>query len=605
LVIAMQLLLLCGALLAGCNDNEIDFTNDGGADFAIVPEHVHVGATGTTCCMLTKGTDFAMYLLNPSPGTVDSQGHEHPATGELHLTNPYGVDYKLGSEVPAFAYGFSPDGKYAMFTQKSSTWKPTAPRYELDFASLSAPSFVRPVITKVVADGLPDQRLVGATNSGVGFFSASGSFFLAPVLEKGVRFSPDLHIIDVRSATDVLGLGYGSFYYWQSMTPDDTLVFTNSSDSPTPGTPSVQGLYLVNLGAAASGAASPQLLDKSVAYVQMGADGTSAYYQKVDGSLFLVDLAEKLQTPVASGVVEFALGPSRTGPVVWVPADKSLHVAPKLAREILTLPAGSCDIQSPLVFTNDGGRLYYFSKVELESAQGDLYTVALPPAGDGKPVLVGARFSIRDFNFVLDRALFMRNLDGAGITGDLVSMNLDGSDQKVLASGVPVGSLQSAFPQPPTASNGAPNPGPLDLGPDLPPPVLANLMNAVEDADPSKNNSPARTLAGDARITGPLAFGVDARSNELILDPLIKQGAFSFSDDGYVLGYAGGATWDDNAGDYVGTLRLFDTRNDVGIVVPATPVLDGVAQIGPIRDRAFFVSAPSNTTSAGIWFVKY
>jgi hypothetical protein len=151
-------------------------------------------------------------------------------------------------------------------------------------------------------------------------------------------------------------------------------------------------------------------------------------------------------------------------------------------------------------------------------------------------------------------------------------------------------------------SNGAPNPGPLDLGPDLPPPVLANLINAVQDRDSSMNNAAARTIAGSPRITGPLAFGVDAQSNELILDPLVKQGGFSFSDDGYVLGYAGGAVWNDNAGDYVGTLQLFDTRNDVGIV--AAPI-DGVAQIGPIRNRALFVSAPANKTSAGIWFVKY
>jgi len=612
---AMRILLLA-ALVAGCNENEVDFSNDGGADFAILPEHVHVGATGITCCMVTKGTDFAMYLLNPQPGSLDNLGHEHPSTGELHVVNPYGVDKTLASDVPAFAYGFTPDGHYAMFAQNNMTATGTRPqRYMLNFASLTKPELADPVITKVVADGILDQRMVGAPNSGLGFFAPSGNFYVVPVLEKGVANSPDLHVIDVRSATDVLSLGYGSFYYWQSITPDDTLVFTNSSDSPTPGQPSQQGLYVMNLAAAASGAAKPQRIDTSVGFVQLGADGTSAYYEKVNGDLLLVDLAEKLQTPVASGVVEFALGPNKTGPVVWVNADKSLHVAPKLAREILTLPPGSCDIQSPLVFTNDGGRLFYFSKVELESKQGDLYTVALPPSGDGKPVLIGPRFSLYDFTFVLDRVLAMSNIDGNGITGDLISMGVDGSDQKVIASGVPVGSVQTAFPQLVTPQNGATNPGPLDLGPDLPPAAVANLINAMQDADPNANNSPARTIAGGTRVSGALAFGPDARSNQLVLDPAVKLGAFEFSDDGYVLAYAGGAMFagDDscntNSGsatdvacDYVGTLRLYDTRADVGVVLPE---IDGVAQISPIRDRAFFVSAPASKANQGIWFVKY
>ena len=78
-------------------------------------------------------------------------------------------------------------------------------------------------------------------------------------------------------------------------------------------------------------------------------------------------------------------------------------------------------------------------------------------------------------------------------------------------------------------------------------------------------------------------------------------GQYQFSDDGYVLLYVGNAVYQATAFNYVGSLQLFQTNNNIG---PQTPMLDGVAELGPIGDRSLFVSAPGAMVP-GMYFVKY
>ena len=133
------------------------------------------------------------------------------------------------------------------------------------------------------------------------------------------------------------------------------------------------------------------------------------------------------------------------------------------------------------------------------------------------------------------------------------------------------------------------------MSPPIIPPVYAHLMGAARDTTLRKP-----LFDESDPIIGKLAFS-RADDPPVVLDPAVHVGGYRFSPDGYVLVYAGGATLDTDLQAYLGTLHLFQTLVDQQ---PVAPMLNGVSELGSIRDRAMFVAAPGAAVP-GIYFVRY
>jgi hypothetical protein len=580
--------------MAGCSDDNSNQVFDMSPDFALSTQVTHVGVTGQTCCMVTRGAQLAMYLTNVMQGMVDSRGITHAATGELHLVTALGTDYKLGDNVPAFAYQFSPDGTYAMYGVKTPTSKVN---YSLNFATVSYPNLPPPLVQTVIPDGIQDYSLAQQS-----FFSATGKYLIIGVLNSTVANSPDLHVVDVRAAQDVAALGNGAFDYLEIPTPDDQLIYNNSTASTKPGTPSIVNLYQANLSVFANGNVSPSILDTSVTGATLFGDGFQLLYLKEDGSLMVRDLAQHFLVKVADNVMAMTTGPLTHGPLVWTGKDLSLHVANQYQAEMITLPPNSVDSGSPFYFSGDATRLYFFKNVMSSNSNGDLYSVSVAPGQPRTVNLIGTRISTVDFNFFQDRFLYIRNVDDQGVAGEMVSANLDGSNPIVLGENVMVGGLRQSSPNPVTAPGTKDKFAPVDLSPSLPHPINAVLTNAQRQIDPSSAFGSAYAPINDSsEIVGELSFGFTINTRMGVIDPAVHAGMFRFSDDGYVLAYAGGAQWNSSVSNFVGSLKLQPTITDTN---PIQPQLDGVAEMGPISQRSMFVSAPANA-KPGIYFVKF
>ena len=578
-----SLSLVLALFTAGCSNGAESVPFDLGQDFSIPPQVTHVGKSATTCCMVTRGAEFALYLADPVPGQTDARGNPHPPNGELHLTNAF-TDYTLASNVAAYSYGFTPDGRWAMYAQKSRE------HYSLNFASVEGPDFKQPTIVQVVPDGIQDQPITQQ-----GFFSPTARYFIVGVLPSKVANTPDLHVIDLEKLTDVFNLPNGSFAYFEQIAPDDTMVFNNSTASTTPGTPSQDGLYVGNLSALIQGL-RPSRIDTFVTTVQLVGDQFTVLYVKANGDLMLYELRDKFQVKLASNVISISAGPQKRGPYAYIATDRSLHVIQKLGTEIWSLPSGAADPNGPIVFSPDGRRIYWFKMASTQDQNGELWTALLPP-GDGKPVRVAGRVSTGDLQFLNDKLLQVRNVDGYGAAGDMTSSLLDGSNPFVIASGVGLGGIRSANPIPPAPPPTVTNFGPFDLGAYVPPPVFANLTGAK--IDPNKQNVP---INQSNTVLGQLAFGTSLDAPEIILNPSVHAGQYEFSDDGYILAYAGDAVWNDTVSNYVGTLQFYGSLPDTSAAAPA---LDGVSELGPIRNRAMFVDAPANSKTPGVYFIKF
>jgi hypothetical protein len=580
--------------MAGCSDDNSNQVFDMSPDFALSTQVTHVGVTGQTCCMVTRGAQLAMYLTNVMQGMVDSQGITHAATGELHLVTALGTDYKLGDNVPAFAYQFSPDGTYAMYGVKTPMSKVN---YSLNFATVSYPNLPPPLVQTVIPDGIQDFSLAQQS-----FFSATGKYLIIGVLHGAVMNSPDLHIVDVRAATDVAQLGNGAFDYLEIPTPDDQLIYNNSTASMKPGTPSVVNLYQANLSVFANGNVNPSILDTSVTNATLFGDGFQLLYLKEDGTLWVRDIAQHFLVKVTDNVMAMSTGPLIHGPLVWTGKDLSLHVANQYQAEMITTPPNMVDSGSPFVFSADASRLYFFKNVQASNNYGDLYSVSVAPGQPRTINLIGTRISTQDFNFFQDRFLFIRGVDDQGVAGELVSASLDGSNPIVLGENVQVGGLRQSQPNPVTPPGQKDKFGPVDLSPSLPHPINAVLTDAKRQIDPSSSFGSAYVPVNDSSpIVGALSFGFSINTRLGLIDPAVHAGMFRFSDDGYVLAYAGGAQWNSSVTNFVGSLKLQPTITDTN---PIQPQLDGVAEMGPISQRSMFVSAPANA-KPGIYFVKF
>jgi hypothetical protein len=587
----LRRILFFALLAAGCGDSSPAYLFDAGADFAIGPQTTHIGAPASACCLSTRGAELAMYLASPTQGTIDSDGNDHPAHGELHVANAYGVDFALATKVPAGGYTFTPDGLWAMYLAPSKTFSTADPNYSLNFAPVTFPDVHMGMSVQAIPAGVDDLSL-----GDQGFFSPSGHFFIVGVLRPNVLNSADLHVVDVNQGKDVFDLGQGAFSYLELMAPDDTMIYENSTASTVAGQPSVQGLYVINLNEAAAGT-KPALIDQHTAAATLLADGHSLIYERANQDLMYYDLRDKFFIQLASNVSSFSVGPTRLGPIVYIDNNRGLHVLPKLSPEIASLPAATADVLSPIIMSPDAQHLYYFQHVDSENAHGVLYHLRLN--SNDQPQLVGLRVSTTTISFFQEQLIYLDNVSSDGSAGDLFVSNLDGTGAKLMGTGAATGEVLEAFPVNfGNAPHSKTNYGPADFAPIIVPPVFANLTNAVND--PTKIDD-KRLMNGGRAIVGGLAFGPKLGSPEAQIDPAVHTGTFSFSDDGFTLAYASGATWSDQALNYVGTLQLFPTVIDIGI---KTPMLTSVSEIGPIFSRSFFALAPDNATP-GLYFINF
>jgi hypothetical protein len=584
------------ALVAACDtfkpyQDPDTIHQDAAADFALSAQSTHIGPMSVTCCLVTnRATEEVFYLVNSMPGKIDPRtGFPRPSQGELHLANPYGVDFTLGQKVPAFGYGFSPDGSAAFFLTGQ-----TDMTFALNEARVSSPELNQPDIKVVIPNGLDDPPLNQQS-----FFTPSGRYMIVGARAPGVMNTPDLHVVDINGARDVFKLGKGAFSYVELLTGDDTMIYGNSTASTTLGTPSVEGLYLLNLNAAQSGA-KPVLIDTHTAQAQLTADATTLVYLRENGDLVLWDLRDNDYLTLATNVVTFNLGPGRKGPVVWVTRDLAVHVAPKQRPEIVTTAPNAIDLASPIVFTPDQKHMYFFKNVQQQDHYGDLYHIALPPTGDGVLQLLQQRASTIDLYFTLDRLVYLRDIDTTGDSGDMVSVNFDGSDPQPMAPRVATGQVQIAYPPPIGGPLQRPpgfyNPGPPDLSMPPTPPLFANLTGAARDRSANVN-----IVNGTPPVTGALAFGRQLGGPELTINSNVHVGQFQFSEDGFLLLYVGDAKYNAKAFNYVGSLQVFQTTIDTH---PTVPMMDGVAEMGPVSNGALFLSAPS-AAMPGLYFVKF
>ena len=554
LLVGLQPGLLLG--LSACSSTATAPVDGGGADFALAPQVTHVGPSAPSCCMVAAGATRALYLANPSPPATDASGHDRPASGELHLVDASGADRALGSNVPAFGYAFSPDGRLALYLTPTGSGRFALELLPLDGATAPA--------VEAIADGLQNAPLLGQA-----YFTPSGRYLVAGVLPPDVATSPDLHVVDLGNAREMLVAGDGGGDYANAVTADDTLVRLGSTASTVPGVPSVEGLYLTRLAAAT---VAPTLVDTHVASFALCADGAALVYARIDGTLVRYGLADATAQPLADGVTSFAVGPTAAGPLVYSTADGALHAGPLARPATLTTAAGAVGPFSPFVFSADGAHLYWFAGVSAQNATGDAYHAALP---SGAPTLVATNASTRDFHFVGGRLLYLAGIDATGTVGDVVTAALDGSALRVAARGAATGGLVVAGD------------------------VVAHLTNAT--FDPS-----LRTIDGSRAIVGTLAWAgaadLVAGGGEHALADGVPDGRFVVGDDGVIL-YVAGASFSRIADGNVGTLGLAATRADA-TAAPTPPPLTGVSEIGPLVGGSAWVDAPA-ANPPGLYWVHY
>jgi hypothetical protein len=581
--------LLLALALTACSDDGQGGGFDAAPDLALPPQVTHIGVREPACCLQTTRSAWrVMYLASPKPGGSDSRGRDVATKGQLHLADAYGADLTLGEDVPRDGYAFSPDGRLVMYLTPVGTRGDAS--YKLNFAALSADTLgsIDPIV--VIPRGLEDRPLDHQA-----FFSPTGRFLIVGVGQPDIENSTDLTVVEVATARVLVTLPGGSFNYIEQVTSNDVMVFQNSTASKTLGTPSVVGLYVLPLASAGTG--QPARIDtRTISYALTG-DEQRVVYTRYDGTLWMYDLRDKSRVQLAAGVASFSLGYEANGPLMWVDQARALHVTRLLQPELLATDPRSVDVWSSTVFSPSGQDLYFFNSSQTQDFAGDLYRLSLAPGASTTPTLIDRRVGWYDLSFVGQRMRFLRNLDGRGEIGELVSTNLDGSDLRSLARGVAAGAVLVANPQPvePPPPRGNPPRGPLDLLTPIIPPVYAHLVDAQRDT------SRSQPLFDESEpIVGALAF---ARADQpaVTLDPAVHVGGYRFSPDGYVLVYAGGARLDGELAAYLGTLRLHQTLVDQA---PVSPMLDGVSEIGSIRDRAFFVAAPA-ASPPGVYFVRY
>ncbi len=578
---------LAVASLAACSDNLSGSGFDMGPDLALPVQVTHVGIDAPACCIETTFTaPRVMYISNPKPGGSDFRGRDIATTGQLHIADAYGADTVLADNVPRNSYAFTPDGRFIFYLLKSTV----DATYALNVAPLSVGTLGAIVPIPVIPRGLDNTPL-----SRQAFFSPTGKYLIIGVAEPGIKNSSDLTVVEIESAKVVFSLPNGSFDYIENVTSSDVMIYENSVASKTPGTPSLEGLYQIPLAAAAGGG-KPALIDTRTTNYTLTPDERRVIYAKQDGTLWLFDLHDQSRLQLASDVVTFTLGPSSDGPLVWVDPSFRVHVRYLVRPELLVTEASTADPWSSFVFGPDQATLYFFDRTSTQDSVGDLYSLDLRPGQvTGKRRFIDRRVSLSDLSFTNGRMRYVRNVNGRGDYGELVSTELDGTNAQIIAEGVATSSIKATNPSVPTDPSHGSSRGPVDMSMPITPPVYAQLVDAVRD------ESVTYPLFDDSQpVTGKLGFSRKDGA-PLILDDSVHVRNYRFSTDGYVLVYAGGAKLNTKLKAYLGSIHLFQTLIDRN---PVVPMLDGVSEIGVILNRGFFAAAPG-ATPAGVYFIRY
>jgi hypothetical protein len=514
------------------------------------PTATHVGATGPSAGLVALGDKMAAYLLNPTGS---------PATGALHVVTAAGVDKAIDTGVPIGGYALGADGKSIIYAKAAGT---------LFWAD---PSIATPAPKSVFTTGVISNTLAQA-----GFYSPSGHYFLIGVSAPGVAVSPDLHVIDAHTGTDVYQRKNGEFDYLESVMPDDTMIFQDTAGGMTTGSTPVQTLYWVALPGTV--AAAP--IDTHTSTFQPSADGKTLIVLKTSGALETWDAVAKPATtkPLATGVAVYTVGGDANGPVAYVGADRSVHVIGLDGTKLLDIAATATtagDVLAAPALSPDNTHVFYWQNVERQENRGTLMHAAV--TSGATPNKVGDKISMPDLHVNDSSLVFLTNVDNVGQFGDGASSDIDGGNIKMLGTKCNVGGLAAV------------NPGPATW-------FAMQLTAAVDD---SATNS---TIDGSPAIYGALSFYDNNGGAAVALDAKVHAGTYSFAaDDGRTAAFVTGATFNATAGNYVGALSLIAAR------LPSMKVdgmLTGVSELGPIVNRSLFVNAPT-ATMAGVYFVKY
>jgi hypothetical protein len=517
------------------------------------PTATHVGATGPSAGMVALGDKMAAYLLNPTGS---------PATGALHVVTSAGVDKAIDTGVPIGGYALGNDGKSIIYT------KPAATSASLNWADLT---LATPAKKTVIATGIISTTLASA-----GFYGPSGHYFLVGVTAPNVAVSPDLHVIDARTGTDVYQRTNGEFDYLESMMPDDTMLFQDTAGGQSTGSTPVQTLYWVTLPGTV--AAAP--IATHTAGFTPSADAKTLVILKTSGDLVTWDLVAKPATtkPLATGVAVFTVGGDVNGPVAYVGADRSVHVIGLDGTKLLDIAptaATAGDVLAAPQLSGNNAHVYYWQNVERQENRGTLMHAAV--SAGATPAKVGDKISMPDLTINDSSLVFLQNVDDVGKFGDAAVSDIDGANIKPLGMKCNVGGLAAV------------NPGPDTW-------FAMQLTAAVDD---SATNS---TIDGSPAIYGALAFYDYTGAAVVALDAKVHAGMYSFAaDDGRTAAFVTGATFNATAGNYVGALAFIAAR------APSMKVdgmLAGVSELGPIVNRSLFVNAPT-ATMAGVYFVKF
>jgi hypothetical protein len=583
-------LLATLAFAAACSDGGQGGGADASPDLALPAEVKHLGPTQPVCCLETNGPRV-LYLVDPLPGNIDPRTMDVITTGELHLSDAYGADIKIAQNVPAGGYMFTPIGDRVLWLQTSGGGDAGAGD---GTDALMSAALAEKTIGSFVPETYIPRGMLDDSFADQAFFSPSSRYMITGISPPNIQSSSDLTVLEVETGRIIYTLPHGSFDYIENVTSSDLMVFENSTGSQTAGVASLEGLYVLPLSAAGG---TPALIDTRTTQFEITADQQKIIYLKYDGSMWLFDLSTQAHVQLQSNVVSFTLGPNANGPLVWIGTDLGIHIANILQPISRSTPPGSISVQSTFFFTPNQQDLYYFANASTQDSAGDLYRLSLLPGATSPGSLIALRVSFNDFTFQSGGARFLRNLDGTGQFGELVSSDIDGGNQALIAQGVPTGSILSANPAPlvPVPPKGNPVRGPIDMMPPVIAPVYALMVNGLRD-----QRIKGELFDNSPPVLGQLAF---ARGNgqPVQVDPTVHVGGYAFSDDGYVLAYIGGVDLNLDLDAYTGSLHIYQTLVDQH---PVEPMLDGVSEMGPIQDRGFFVAAPA-AKPPGLYFVHY
>jgi len=555
-----SLLMMTAALfVAACSNNEAGPTK-------------RVSADGTsTLGIVADGAKHVAYVLNASAG--------YGAKGELHVSDPDGKDVKIAANVSVGGYLFSQDGKGLLF-EVASTGNDASLSW-VDVSNLTAPP--KPVF----AGGLQQSPITPGTTAPTfatpllqqGFVSPSGRFYVVGVLAPDVGVSPDLHVIDMDSGTDVFQRSNGAFDYLELVLPNDVMVYQDAvgGNGGIAGGAGLQTLFWVDLTSASPTATT--IATRTGAYTPTG-DNKNIVYQDADTrELYVWDAVARpaTGTKVASNALTFAV--ANSGPIAYVGTDGSIHVIGLDGTAVVDVAAATAkaDLFTPMYISDDGADVYYFQTVATQNGQGTL--MHLPASAGATPSKVADSASLEDVHPLPGGALlYLANVDGTGQAGDAFKSARDGSGAMPLGTRVPLGFLSVTRPTDTTSSDWA----------------SLHLYNTTED----KNK---HLVDGIRAITGGLEL-TTANNNFATVEPSARIGQFELSDDLKSVVFISGAAFDMLVDNYVGSLKTAPVMDPT--LAPVKPLLTGVSELGGVVQGAGFVNAPK-ADKPGVYFVKY